>query len=165
MCGGSSTPRRWSSTAKARYACPEHGAVAPGPARPADLAAGRFEPPCPPAVPLVARARHARTRRSTRATRTRPRRCTASTCCAAWCRETGGQVAALRFHNVYGPGLPRDTPYAGVAALFVSRAGGRAAAAGLRGRRAATRLRARRRRRRCRGAAATHGAARRVSRR
>ena len=25
----------------------------------------------------------------------------------AWCRETGGIVAALRFHNVYGPGLPR----------------------------------------------------------
>jgi len=30
-------------------------------------------------------------------------------------------VAALRFHNVYGPGLPVDTPYAGVAALFRSR--------------------------------------------
>jgi dTDP-L-rhamnose 4-epimerase len=29
-------------------------------------------------------------------------------------------VTALRYHNVYGPGLPRDTPYAGVAALFAS---------------------------------------------
>ena len=28
------------------------------------------------------------------------------------------KVAALRFHNVYGPGLPIDTPYAGVATLF-----------------------------------------------
>jgi len=27
-------------------------------------------------------------------------------------------VAALRFHNVYGPGMPRHTPYAGVASLF-----------------------------------------------
>jgi dTDP-L-rhamnose 4-epimerase len=35
--------------------------------------------------------------------------------------ETGGIAAALRFHNVYGPGLPRNTPYAGVAALFASR--------------------------------------------
>ena len=40
---------------------------------------------------------------------------------ATWARETGGVAAALRFHNVYGPGLPRNTPYAGVAALFASR--------------------------------------------
>jgi dTDP-L-rhamnose 4-epimerase len=39
---------------------------------------------------------------------------------SAWARETGGRVAALRYHNVYGPGMPRDTPYAGVAALFRS---------------------------------------------
>ena len=35
-----------------------------------------------------------------------------------WSRETGGGVAALRFHNVYGPGMPRNTPYAGVASIF-----------------------------------------------
>ena len=35
-----------------------------------------------------------------------------------WSRETGGTVAALRFHNVYGPGMPRNTPYAGVASIF-----------------------------------------------
>jgi dTDP-L-rhamnose 4-epimerase len=29
-------------------------------------------------------------------------------------------VSALRYHNVYGPGMPRDTPYAGVASLFRS---------------------------------------------
>ena len=40
---------------------------------------------------------------------------------AAWAGRPVATVAALRFHNVYGPGLPRDTPYAGVAALFVSR--------------------------------------------
>jgi dTDP-L-rhamnose 4-epimerase len=39
---------------------------------------------------------------------------------AAWARQSGGTVAALRFHNVYGPGLPVDTPYAGVAAIFRS---------------------------------------------
>jgi dTDP-L-rhamnose 4-epimerase len=27
---------------------------------------------------------------------------------------------ALRYHNVYGPGMPRNTPYAGVAAVFLS---------------------------------------------
>ena len=39
---------------------------------------------------------------------------------AAWARQAGGSVAALRYHNVYGPGMPRDTPYSGVAALFRS---------------------------------------------
>jgi dTDP-L-rhamnose 4-epimerase len=36
----------------------------------------------------------------------------------AFARETGIPVTALRYHNVYGPRMPRDTPYAGVAALF-----------------------------------------------
>ena len=27
---------------------------------------------------------------------------------------------ALRYHNVYGPGMPKDTPYSGVAAMFRS---------------------------------------------
>ena len=36
----------------------------------------------------------------------------------AYARETGVPVTALRYHNVYGPRMPRDTPYAGVAAIF-----------------------------------------------
>ena len=39
---------------------------------------------------------------------------------ASWARSTGGTVCALRYHNVYGPGMPRDTPYAGVASIFRS---------------------------------------------
>lgn len=39
---------------------------------------------------------------------------------SAWCRATGGTAAALRYHNVYGPGMPQNTPYAGVASLFRS---------------------------------------------
>lgn len=38
-----------------------------------------------------------------------------------WAAETAGRVALLRYHNVYGPGMPRDTHYAGVAAIFRSR--------------------------------------------
>ena len=38
----------------------------------------------------------------------------------AWARATGGVSAALRYHNVYGPGMPQNTPYAGVASLFRS---------------------------------------------
>ncbi len=39
---------------------------------------------------------------------------------AAWARSSGGAAIALRYHNVYGPRMPRDTPYAGVASLFRS---------------------------------------------
>ncbi len=39
---------------------------------------------------------------------------------SAWARGTGGSVVALRYHNVYGPRMPRDTPYAGVASLWRS---------------------------------------------
>ena len=33
---------------------------------------------------------------------------------------TGGAAIGLRYHNVYGPRMPRDTPYSGVAAIFRS---------------------------------------------
>jgi dTDP-L-rhamnose 4-epimerase len=39
---------------------------------------------------------------------------------ANWARVTGGAVALMRYHNVYGPGMPRNTPYAGVASIFTS---------------------------------------------
>ncbi len=39
---------------------------------------------------------------------------------SSWARAAGGRAVALRYHNVYGPGMPRDTPYAGVASFFRS---------------------------------------------
>jgi dTDP-L-rhamnose 4-epimerase len=39
--------------------------------------------------------------------------------CRVFGRETGSSVVALRYHNVYGPRAPLDTPYAGVASLFL----------------------------------------------
>ena len=41
--------------------------------------------------------------------------------CTAFARETGATVTALRYHNVYGPRMPRDTPYAGVASSSAPR--------------------------------------------
>ncbi len=101
-------------------ACPEHGDVAPGPRAEAELAAGRFEPPCPrcgrPLAPaLVAESTPPDPRNGYAVTKLSQEQLAAS-----WARATGGSVAALRYHNVYGPGLPMDTPYAGVAAIFVS---------------------------------------------
>jgi dTDP-L-rhamnose 4-epimerase len=37
---------------------------------------------------------------------------------SSWARATGGRVAALRYHNVFGSRMPMGTPYAGVASLF-----------------------------------------------
>ena len=102
------------------YACPMHGPTSPPPRRVADLEQGRFDPLCPRCgadlVPgLVAESAPFDPRNVYAATKAHGEHLA-----ACWCRETGGTVAALRFHNVYGPGMPRDTPYAGVASLFAS---------------------------------------------
>ncbi len=100
--------------------CPEHGPVAPGPRRAEDMAAGQFEPPCPRCGAILAPAL------VSEAAPIDPRNVYASTKAAQelfagnWARVTGGSVAMMRYHNVYGPGMPRDTPYAGVAAIFLS---------------------------------------------
>ena len=103
-----------------RYECAEHGLVRPGPRREADLVAGRFEPPCPRCgAPLAPRS-------IAEDAPPDPRNVYAATklhqehLAAAFERETGVPVTALRYHNVYGPRMPRDTPYAGVASIFVS---------------------------------------------
>ncbi|MDP1849264.1 MAG: NAD-dependent epimerase/dehydratase family protein [Solirubrobacteraceae bacterium] len=110
-----------------RYACAEHGLVRPRPRRQADLAAGRFEPPCPACCAALA------PRSIPEDAPADPRNVYAATklhqehLAAAFGRETGVPVTALRYHNVYGPRMPRDTPYAGVASIFASAlAGGRA---------------------------------------
>ncbi len=100
--------------------CAEHGAVVPGPRREADLAAGQFEPPCPRcgrtlAPELVGEDTAVDPRNAYAASKVAQEHLSAS-----WARATGGSVAAMRYHNVYGPGLPRNTPYAGVAAIFLS---------------------------------------------
>jgi dTDP-L-rhamnose 4-epimerase len=103
-----------------RYACAEHGLVAPGARTAEDLAAGRFEPSCPRCgrplepravpedAPLDPRSVYAATKVAQ------------EHLCSVFSRETGVPVTALRFHNVYGPRMPRDTPYAGVASIFRS---------------------------------------------
>lgn len=104
------------------YHCPEHGPVAAPPRRESDLFAGRFEPPCPicaaqlepglvgEGAPLDPRSVYAATKVAQ------------EHLSAVWARECGARAAILRYHNVYGPSMPRDTPYAGVAAIFRSAA-------------------------------------------
>ncbi len=100
--------------------CAEHGDVRPDPRTEKALAGGEFEPPCPVCGRAVSAALVDENAPLD------PRNAYASSkvaqefYAANWARVTGGSVAALRYHNVYGPGMPRNTPYAGVAAIFTS---------------------------------------------
>jgi dTDP-L-rhamnose 4-epimerase len=103
-----------------RYSCAEHGDVRPAPRQERDLRAGVFEPRCPVCgcelasgtvpedAPLDPRNVYAATKVAQ------------EHLAGSWARAGGGTAVALRYHNVYGPHMPRDTPYAGVAALFRS---------------------------------------------
>jgi len=103
-----------------RYTCPVHGEVGPGVRRRQDLDAGRFEPPCPlcgrPLEPGLTGEDAPLDPRNSYAVSKLAQEGYAAT----WAHSTGGRSVALRFHNVYGPGMPVDTPYAGVAAVFRS---------------------------------------------
>ncbi|CUW25514.1 NAD-dependent epimerase/dehydratase family protein [Streptomyces reticuli] len=103
-----------------RYTCPRDGVVRPGPRAVADLDAGRFEPRCPVcgaalAPGLVGEDAPADPRSVYATTKLAQEHLA-----AAWARSTGGSAVSLRYHNVYGPRMPRDTPYAGVASFFRS---------------------------------------------
>ncbi|MGL5818192.1 MAG: NAD-dependent epimerase/dehydratase family protein [Phycicoccus sp.] len=103
-----------------RYTCPEHGCQAPTPRTAAALAAGRFDHACPvcggtldwapveESAPLDPRSSYAASKVAQ------------EHYAAAWARQAPGAAVSLRYHNVYGPGMPRDTPYSGVAAMFRS---------------------------------------------
>jgi dTDP-L-rhamnose 4-epimerase len=102
------------------YRCGEHGPVRPEPRSAARLAAGRFEPPCPRCgadlEPVAVREDAPLDPRSVYAATKLHQEHLATACATAG----GPPVTVLRYHNVYGPRMPRDTPYAGVAAIFRS---------------------------------------------
>ncbi|MFG2875662.1 NAD-dependent epimerase/dehydratase family protein [Streptomyces sp. NPDC048337] len=103
-----------------RYRCERHGTVRPGPRRTEDLESGRFEPRCPDCGAELAPGLVGED------APTDPRNVYATTklaqehLAASWARCAEGRAVSLRYHNVYGPGMPRDTPYAGVASFFRS---------------------------------------------
>ena len=102
------------------YRCVRHRRVRPEPRTQADLRAERWEPVCPTCsrtlhpVPVTEDAAPD------------PRSVYAATklhqehLCRLFGHEHDVPVTILRYHNVYGPGMPRDTPYAGVASIFRS---------------------------------------------
>jgi dTDP-L-rhamnose 4-epimerase len=103
------------------YRCPEHGPVRPPARDPAELARGAFDPGCPHCAAPLSPAPVGEDARLD------PRSLYAATklhqehLAAVYAREQPGvRAVALRYHNVYGPRMPRDTPYAGVASIFRS---------------------------------------------
>jgi dTDP-L-rhamnose 4-epimerase len=102
------------------YECPLHGSVRPLPRAATDLNAGSFEPRCPGCDSALSWTTVAEDAvldpRNAYATSKLAQEHLA----ANWARLTGGTAVALRYHNVYGPRMPRDTPYSGVAAIFRS---------------------------------------------
>jgi len=104
-----------------RYRCSSHGLIPAPPRAAADLDAGRYEPRCPDCGSEL------RAEPVPETAATDPRNVYAATklhqehLCRAYAREhPGTTVTALRYHNVYGARMPRDTPYAGVASIFRS---------------------------------------------
>jgi dTDP-L-rhamnose 4-epimerase len=101
--------------------CRDHGDLRPPPREAQALDRGQFEPTCPRCqVALVPMSVPEETPLD-------PRNVYAATklhqehLCQAFAREHAGvAVIALRYHNVYGPRMPRNTPYAGVASIFRS---------------------------------------------
>jgi len=103
-----------------RYRCTEHGVIRPSPRPPERLAAGQFEPQCPIcgkalAVETIGEDVGLDPRNVYAATKVHQEHL-----CQVFGRQRSVPVTALRYHNVYGPRMPRDTPYAGVAAIFRS---------------------------------------------
>ncbi|MGH9302127.1 MAG: NAD-dependent epimerase/dehydratase family protein, partial [Acidimicrobiales bacterium] len=102
------------------YSCETHGPVRPQPRTVADLSAGAFDNRCPIGdepvnwalvdedAPLRPQSFYAASKLAQ------------EHFALAWALGSGGSVTALRYHNVYGDLMPRDTPYAGVAAIFRS---------------------------------------------
>ena len=103
-----------------RYRCRVHGLVRAGPRDPARLDRGEWDPRCPscggPLVPEpVPEGAPADPRNVYAATKLHQEHLS-----FVFGREHRIPVTALRYHNVYGARMPRDTPYAGVAAIFRS---------------------------------------------
>ena len=103
-----------------RYACPQHGDQRPAPRSAAALETGDFDNHCAECGrtldwAVVEEEARLDPRSSYAASKVAQEHYT-----AAWARQADATAVALRYHNVYGPGMPRDTPYSGVAAMFRS---------------------------------------------
>ena len=104
-----------------RYACPSTARSRRRPRSVAALEAGDFDNHCPTCGERagLGAGRRGRAARPAQLA-TPPARSPRSTTRPRGPGRRDAAAVALRYHNVYGPGMPRDTPYSGVAAIFRS---------------------------------------------
>ena len=102
------------------YVCERCGPCRPRQRDPREFRAGRFDPRCPNCGrtldPVAVSEEQPPEPRSVYAATKLHQEHLA----LAAARLAGIAVTALRYHNVYGPRMPRNTPYAGVASIFRS---------------------------------------------
>jgi dTDP-L-rhamnose 4-epimerase len=103
-----------------RYTCTDHGDVVPAPRATESLESGDVDNHCPACGrvlgwDLVDEDARLDPRSSYAASKVAQEHYA-----TAWVRQAEAAAVSLRYHNVYGPGMPRDTPYSGVAAMFRS---------------------------------------------
>ncbi len=103
-----------------RYDCPTHGQQAPPPRTLEALDGGDFDNHCPLCGQVLGWELVDETARMDPRSTYAVSKLAQEHYTAAWVRQASASAIALRYHNVYGPGMPRDTPYSGVAAMFRS---------------------------------------------
>ena len=103
-----------------RYRCVTHGPQVPLPRAAEALAAGDFDNHCGICGDVLGWELVDETARLDPRSSYAASKVAQEHYVAAWARQAGASAIALRYHNVYGPWMPRDTPYSGVAAMFRS---------------------------------------------
>ncbi|KQW42974.1 NAD-dependent dehydratase [Nocardioides sp. Root1257] len=103
-----------------RYTCAEHGDQTPPPRAVAALEGGDFENHCPVCGGVLGWSLVDETARLDPRSSYAASKVAQEHYASAWVRQADASAVALRYHNVYGPGMPRNTPYSGVAAMFRS---------------------------------------------
>ncbi len=103
-----------------RYTCSEHGDVPPLPRSAADLDDGVFDPRCPQCSGLLGWALVHEVAPIQPRSSYAVSKVAQEQYASAWAVLQAGRCVALRYHNAYGPHMPADTPYSGVAAVFRS---------------------------------------------
>ncbi len=103
-----------------RYTCAVHGAQSPTPRRVEDLDGRQFDNRCPWCAQVLGWETVAEDAVLDPAQQLRREQGGAGALRGRVGRQAAASAISLRYHNVYGPGMPRDTPYSGVAAIFRS---------------------------------------------
>ncbi|WP_199510907.1 NAD-dependent epimerase/dehydratase family protein [Nucisporomicrobium flavum] len=103
-----------------RYQCAEHGECSPGTRDRTLVAAGVFDHHCPLCGRKLSPVQVLETAPLEPLSMYGASKVAQEHLIRAWAAHTGGSATALRYHQVYGPGMKRNSTYSGVACVFRS---------------------------------------------